>query len=131
MAVTHRRAQVRGDEPDQLVVEFRSGQTFRLMLTPAEPVDTPLGVRVYARMPETLDDIPLPAARQSASGSVMIEGVVGDDVRLPHDASHLLVVIGTEGSLPSKRLVDRLLAEAASVREESWAAWRIAVRIDE
>jgi len=113
---------------DRLI--FNEGNRFRLVLTPATSVDGDLATRVLLDAGGQLTPAIVPAPQISGEGAVMIQGIVGHDVRLPKGEATLLVAVGRAGALPGDQELARRLQDTSTVRESDWSGWRIVLAVD-
>lgn len=116
-----------GEAPRHL---FAPGNRLRLVLTPEVAVEGPVAARFFLVHDGGTSTLRAPDAAVSEAGAVLLEGVVGGEVRLPEGDSELLVAVGRPGALPEAGELRRRLASEASPGSQDWTAWKVPVRVE-
>lgn len=111
-------------------IALRPGETLRLILTPADPVDADLDVQLWRLDEDRATQVAVPALTISPSGSVRIEGRLGESIVLPPGEQRLLIVLGQRDHMPRVRRVERVLGDGAVASDDAWVAWTVDVLVE-
>ncbi len=110
---------------------FVAGSPFRLVLRPETEVEDSMEVRAFLGHGQALEPWDV-SAEISEKGSVLIEGTLGDDVRLAAGQHVLSILIGRRGELDEAELPrDFLPDDLAPRRSRDWVLVRLAVTVEE
>ena len=122
--------QMRGEAADPGTVRLVEGNRFELLLRPATAVDENLEARVWVLRDGAAEPLAAPEPVLLDAGVVLLEGEVGRDVRVPGDATELVVVLGRSGKLPEASDAVRALAGGDQAQRRNWSAWRVPVVLE-
>ena len=121
----------RAAEPE-VESRFVAGSPFRLLLRPETTVDgPPVAVRAFVGHGPNLEpwEPPMEVADQ---GSVLIEGTLGDEIRLDPGRNVLSVAIGRHGKLPTAAVLRDIAPDDLEGRQTpDWVLMRLAVTVAE
>lgn len=122
---------VRGSRGDgDGVATFTTGNKLRIVLTPSTSVGGPVAPVLALRHAGEVIALSAPSVRTSASGAVLMEGIVGEGFSLPIGTSQLLVAIGDPKQLPDIETLAANLGERSSTTQTGWMAWALALQVE-
>ena len=106
-------------------ISLADGSALEIVLAPDTAWSAPVQIAVFAET-DVLTPLDVPSVTTD-KGVVIVDAIVGEDIKPPVDTRAIWVVLAREGQLPDFGALRLSEIDAATTTGRGWRAWRVEV----